>query len=49
MSRSPWVLPALLCAALVLRLLGLDWDEGRALHPDEGNLVRAAAALGWCQ
>ena len=49
MSRSPWVLPALLCAALVLRLLGLDWDEGRALHPDEGNLVRAAAALGWGQ
>ncbi|NGM46205.1 hypothetical protein G5B31_11735 [Rhodobacter sp. SGA-6-6] len=44
MSRG--LLPALLLAALVLRLQGLDWDQGRGLHPDEGNLVRAAAALG---
>lgn len=36
----------LLLAALVLRLQGLDWDQGRGLHPDEGNLARAAAALG---
>jgi hypothetical protein len=47
MLKSPWLLPALLCVALILRLLGLNWDEGRALHPDEGNLVRAAAGLGW--
>ena len=36
----------LLLTALVLRLQGLDWDQGRGLHPDEGNLVRAAAGLG---
>lgn len=47
MPRSRWLLPALLAAALILRLQGLNWDEGRALHPDEGNLVRAAAILGW--
>lgn len=41
-----WLYPGLLLAALVLRLQGLDWDQGRGLHPDEGNLVRAAAALG---
>lgn len=36
----------LLLLALVLRLQGLDWDQGRGLHPDEGNLARAAAGLG---
>jgi hypothetical protein len=47
MLKEPWLLPALLLAGLFLRLQGLDWDDGRALHPDEGNLVRAAAGLGW--
>ena len=47
MLKSPWLLPALILADLILRLQGLDWDEGRGLHPDEGNLVRAAASLGW--
>lgn len=47
MLKTRWLFPALLLAALILRLQGLNWDEGRALHPDEGNLVRAAAALGW--
>ena len=47
MLKSHWLFPALILAALVLRLQGLNWDEGRALHPDEGNLVRAAVALGW--
>lgn len=36
----------LVLLALVLRFIGLDWDSGRGLHPDEGNLVRAALALG---
>lgn len=40
------LLPALLLGALILRVQGLDWDQGRMLHPDEGNLLRAAAALG---
>lgn len=47
LTSSRWLFPAMILAALVLRLQGLDWDEGRGLHPDEGNLVRAAAALGW--
>ncbi len=49
MFRSPWLLPTLILVALILRLQGLNWDEGRALHPDEGNLVRAAATLGWAK
>jgi hypothetical protein len=36
----------LLALGLVLRGIGLNWDGGRALHPDEGNLVRAALGLG---
>jgi hypothetical protein len=40
-----WLI-ALILAAAILRLVGLNWDEGRGLHPDEGNLVRAALALG---
>lgn len=47
MLKSPWLFPVLILVALFLRLQGLNWDEGRALHPDEGNLVRAALALGW--
>ena len=30
----------------ILRVMGLNWDGGRGLHPDEGNLVRAALTLG---
>lgn len=47
MDKGRWLFPALMGMALLLRVQGLDWDEGRALHPDEGNLVRAAATLGW--
>jgi len=41
--RAVWLLALL---ALALRLFGLNWDGGRGLHPDEGNLVRAALSLG---
>ena len=41
--RALWLLVAL---GLALRLFGLNWDGGRGLHPDEGNLVRAALSLG---
>lgn len=40
------VLVALVLLSAVLRLIGLNWDAGRGLHPDEGNLVRAALTLG---
>ena len=47
MAEPRWLFPAVILTALLLRLQGIDWDEGRGLHPDEGNLVRAAAALSW--
>jgi len=37
---------ALLLLAALLRLVGLNWDAGRGLHPDESNLIRAALTLG---
>ncbi|MBW7860857.1 MAG: hypothetical protein H3C33_07125 [Rhodocyclaceae bacterium] len=46
LTRRDGLLAALVVAGFVLRLQGLDWDQGRGLHPDEGNLVRAAIALG---
>ena len=39
-------LVAVVLAGAALRLAGLDWDVGRGLHPDEGNLVRGALSLG---
>jgi hypothetical protein len=36
----------LVLVGAVLRIIGLNWDGGRGLHPDEGNLVRAALTLG---
>lgn len=30
-----------------MRISGLGWDVYTGLHPDEGNLVRASAALAW--
>ncbi len=47
LSRCAQALPWIIAAALVLRLAGLGWDGFTGLHPDEGNLVRAAAALSW--
>ena len=38
-------LVGLILIGAVLRLVGLNWDEGRGLHPDESNLVRAALSL----
>ncbi len=45
-DRYRWWLMAVVLAGAALRLAGLAWDEGRLLHPDEGNLVRAALELG---
>ena len=45
-DRYHRALIGLVVLAAVLRLLGLNWDSGRGLHPDEGNLIRAALTLG---
>ncbi len=37
----------MLILAAYFRLLGLDWDEGHLLHPDERFLVMVEGALGW--
>jgi YYY domain-containing protein len=39
------VVAALLAAAAVLRLAGLDWDEGQHLHPDERFLTMVETAI----
>ncbi len=45
-ARYRTALVGIVLAGVALRLSGLNWDEGRGLHPDEGNLVRAALSLG---
>jgi len=45
-ARYGRALLGLVLLAALLRLIGLNWDAGRGLHPDEGNLVRAALTLG---
>ncbi|MBA3643565.1 MAG: hypothetical protein H0W59_05805, partial [Chloroflexia bacterium] len=39
--RSPQTmgLIAVILAAIALRFYGLDWDEGRGLHPDERYII----------
>ena len=37
-----FLLPALLIAALALRLYGIDWDDGHGFHPDERSFYLRA-------
>ncbi len=37
-----FLLPALLVAALALRLYGIDWDDGHGFHPDERSFYLRA-------
>ena len=37
-----FLLPALLIAALALRLYGIDWDQGHGFHPDERSFYLRA-------
>ena len=37
-----FLLPALLIAALALRLYGMDWDQGHGFHPDERSFYLRA-------
>ncbi|WP_323034753.1 hypothetical protein [Pararhodobacter sp.] len=45
-DRYRHVLLGIVVLGAVLRIMGLNWDAGRGLHPDEGNLIRAALTLG---
>jgi hypothetical protein len=46
--RAPWLpLLAILAAGAVLRLYGLNWDDGQWLHPDERQIYFVALELGW--
>ena len=50
-SRVPTLtsvtLVAILVLALVLRLMGLDWDSGKHLHPDERFLTIVETSIRW--
>jgi YYY domain-containing protein len=45
-ASSVW-LAFVLVTAGVLRLIGLDWDQGRHLHPDERFLTMVETGLQW--
>ena len=42
-----WCLLVTILFAGSLRFIGLDWDEGRHLHPDERFLTMVEVALQW--
>ena len=43
----PLVLCALVLGGLILRLYGLNWDQGNSFHPDERQILFKAMPLGW--
>src|SRR5258708_4923485 len=43
----PLGLGALCLCGLLLRLYGLDWDQGNSFHPDERQILFHVTALGW--
>lgn len=47
-GRPPatWGLAAIIVVAALLRVVGLDWDDGTLLHPDERYLSMTTSALG---
>lgn len=46
-SRPTSVLIGILVLGAALRLLGIDWDAGQHLHPDERFITGVAAAVRW--
>ncbi len=46
-SNSAIVLAVILAAALALRLVGLDWDKGNGIHPDERFLRMVLNDIRW--
>lgn len=51
MATGGWMvyvwLAAVLAAGAALRLVGIDWDAGQHLHPDERFLTMVETALRW--
>src|SRR5579859_2086425 len=47
MRWQPFLLGGIALCGLVLRLYGLNWDQGQNLHFDEGTVVEHAFSLGW--
>ena len=47
-NGAVWVaFVALLLGAALLRLVGIGWDEGQHLHPDERFLTQVETGLRW--
>lgn len=46
-ANSALVLALILAAALALRLVGLDWDKGHGIHPDERFLRMVLNDIRW--
>ncbi len=46
-GHSALVLAVILAAALALRLVGLDWDKGNGIHPDERFLRMVLNDIRW--
>jgi len=47
MGATFWLYLAMLFAGLVCRFVGLNWDEGNLLHPDERFLSDVVTQIGW--
>src|SRR5215469_16902779 len=44
---QPLVLYGLALLGLILRLYGLNWDQGNSFHPDERQILFHVTALAW--
>lgn len=44
---QPLVLLSIALLGLLLRLYGLDWDQGNSFHPDERQILFHVTALSW--
>ncbi|GLV53440.1 hypothetical protein KDH_02940 [Dictyobacter sp. S3.2.2.5] len=44
---QPLMLGILACLGLLLRIYGLNWDQGKLFHPDEPFIVSHALSVAW--
>jgi 4-amino-4-deoxy-L-arabinose transferase-like glycosyltransferase len=46
--RIQWIILGIICIlGLALRLYGLTWDQGNAIHPDERQILFVVMQFGW--